>query len=613
MLQNLFNIFNSLNFTDLTTGEDKQIIEDDLLFVFTSTTNQKLNEDKNNITMDLGECEYLLKKDYNVSINDSLYILQIISEEEGMRIPKIEYEVYYPLYSSNNLTKLNLSSCKDTKIEISIAVKINDTLDKHNSSSGYYNNICYKTTSESGTDISLKDRRNEFVDNNMTLCEENCELIDYNYEKGKAKCSCDVKLSIPENYDFKFDKKDFFKSFIDIKNIANINILKCYKDVLEGKNLAKNYGFYIITFILLFYFITLNFFWIKSFDNLKKDIKNMIHILKNIKEENNVEEKKEERIIKKSEKQKKRKKKNNKGYDYYDNNDNNKQIELKFKKSKIENKKGRKSKNFNKEITPNVEYKSIKMINKKEITELKDVKDAYTKELMEQKDFELNSLDYEEAIKLDHRSLFQFYISLIKNNHPLIFSFACINDYNPRIIKIFLFLFSFSLDFTINALFFNDDTMHKIYEDKGKFNFLYQIPQILYSTLISKFIDTLIKYLALSQDNFVDLKQEDKKNLNKKYREKFIRTLKIKFILFFLITFIILGFFWYYITCFCGIYINTQIHLISDSLISLITSFFYPFIMLLVPGIFRISSIRVKKPTRKFLYKFSSIIENILG
>ena len=186
--------------------------------------------------MDLGECEYLLKKDYNISINDSLYILQIISEEEGMRIPKIEYEVYYPLYSSNNLTKLNLSSCKDTKIEISIAVKINDTLDKHNSSSGYYNNICYKTTSESGTDISLKDRRNEFVENNMTLCEENCELIDYNYEKGKAKCSCDVKLSIPENYDFKFDKKDFFKSFIDIKNIANINILKCYKDVLEGKN-----------------------------------------------------------------------------------------------------------------------------------------------------------------------------------------------------------------------------------------------------------------------------------------------------------------------------------------------------------------------------------------
>ena len=79
--------------------------------------------------------------------------MQIISEEEGMKIPKIEYEVYYPL-TANNLTKLNLNLCKDTKIEISIAVKINDSLDKYNPKSGYYNNICSIATSESGTDIS---------------------------------------------------------------------------------------------------------------------------------------------------------------------------------------------------------------------------------------------------------------------------------------------------------------------------------------------------------------------------------------------------------------------------------------------------------------------------
>ena len=48
-----------------------------------------------------------------------------------MKIPKIEYEVYYPLHNSNNLTKLNLSSCKDTKIEISISVKINGSIDKY--------------------------------------------------------------------------------------------------------------------------------------------------------------------------------------------------------------------------------------------------------------------------------------------------------------------------------------------------------------------------------------------------------------------------------------------------------------------------------------------------
>ena len=54
--------------------------------------------------------------------------------------------------------------------------------------------------------------------------------------------------------------------------------------------------------------------------------------------------------------------------------------------------------------------------------------------------------------------------------------------------------------------------MHKIYQDRGKFDLLFQIPQILYSTLISKLIDTLIKTLALSQDIMIEFKKEEKKN-----------------------------------------------------------------------------------------------------
>ena len=92
-------LFNELNLTEIDNGIDKKIIEKNLVIVLTSTLNQKINEDENNITMDLGQCEDILKNDYNLSDNDSLYILQIISEEIGMKIPKVEYEVYYPLYN----------------------------------------------------------------------------------------------------------------------------------------------------------------------------------------------------------------------------------------------------------------------------------------------------------------------------------------------------------------------------------------------------------------------------------------------------------------------------------------------------------------------------------
>ena len=234
----------------------------------------------------------------------------------------------------------------------------------------------------------------------------------------------------------------------------------------------------------------------------------------------------------------------------------------------------------------------------------------YIKELLEKKDFELNSLNYGEALKIDKRNYFQYYFSLLKNGHPLFFSFGTFNDYNPHIIKIFLFFFSFSSDLTINALFFNDDTMHKIYQDRGKYDLLFQIPQILYSTLISKFIDTLIKNLALSQDDMLELKQEKRKTFIKKKYIKILKILRIKIVLFFIFSFIILSYFWYYLTCFCGIYVNTQMHVINDSVSSLLASFIFPFAINFIPGLFRIPGLRIKKACGRFLYRFSSFLEN---
>ena len=136
-----------------------------------------------------------------------------------MNIPKIEYEVYYPLLNKN-LVQLNLTNCENTNIEISIPIKINDTLDKYNTDSNYYTDICSTTTSDCGTDISLKDRKNNFVENNMTLCEEKCSIKDYDYNINKVKCSCEIKIKIPMFDEIKFDKNELYKRFTDINNIG---------------------------------------------------------------------------------------------------------------------------------------------------------------------------------------------------------------------------------------------------------------------------------------------------------------------------------------------------------------------------------------------------------
>ena len=55
-----------------------------------------------------------------------------------------------------------MTACKDVKIILNIPLKIEENIDKLNSSSGYYNDICYTATSENGTDISLSDRKKKF-------------------------------------------------------------------------------------------------------------------------------------------------------------------------------------------------------------------------------------------------------------------------------------------------------------------------------------------------------------------------------------------------------------------------------------------------------------------
>ena len=179
-----------------------------------------------------------------------------------------------------------------------------------------------------------------------------------------------------------------------------------------------------------------------------------------------------------------------------------------------------------------------------------------------------------------------------------LFVFMSSKDYNLLSIKIGLLIFSFCLYFTVNAFFFTDKTMHKIYEDKGIFNFLYQLPQILYSTLISSVINIIIKYFALSEKSIINLKTIKNKLKAFEKSVELNRNLMIKFNLFYYISLLFLIFFWYYISTFCAVYKNTQIIFIKNTLSSFTLTLVYPFLLNLFPGIFRMSALKPKKKIR---------------
>ena len=638
------------NTSKLDRGENEVIETEKMKINLTTTLNQNNNTDSNETAVYLGECEDILRKEYNIPKSELIYIKKIDIIQVGMKIPKVEYDVYSKL-NGTYLIKLNLSFCQNSKVVISVPVIISENIDILNISSGYYNDICYVATSDSSTDITLKDRKEEFINKNKTVCQEDCDFTKYNYNLLKANCSCKVKQLSSSFANMNIDTEKIFKSFGNIKNIANLNLLSCYKVLFTNIGILKNIGSILIIIILVIHLICIILYFTKSYSNINNKIKNIIFGIKNWKlVKVDINEQKRKKIIKLNGKKKKKNKYNkkqkskmskkiitkiqdtesnipklNKKKDKAKNLTTNNNISIKIIKIPDNNPPIKKNKVINindinqskKNIIIRYKDKDNKFETNEDIKEgvrqLKQVlgktKLEKIKFIMKHNDEELNKLEYKLALKLDKRTYCQYYISLLKTKHILIFSFCNANDYNSKIIKIDLFFIGFVIYFTVNGLFFSDSTMHKIYEDEGDFNILYQLPQIIYSSLISLVFYTILKFLSLSEDGILAFKRNKSVSDLKQRETKLKNQLNIKFIIYFILSTILLLFCWYYISMFCAIYRNTQIHLISDTLISFGLSLLYPLGYLLLPGFFRIPSLSDYKKNSSYLYTISKIIQ----
>ena len=156
-------------------------------------------------------------------------------------------------------------------------------------------------------------------------------------------------------------------------------------------------------------------------------------------------------------------------------------------------------------------------------------------------------------------------------------------------------------------LFFNDDTMHNVYENKGLFDVSYQLPLIIYSSFISMFLGSLVQMLGLSNDAIIDFKQSKEINNINERGEKIIKKIKIKFIFYFILSFLLLFCFWYYISMFDAVYKNTQFLLLEDTLMGFGLSLVTPFVIYLIPGMFRIPALRTPQQNKRCLYNFSKL------
>jgi len=603
--------------------EDLIIKNEDVLYQITSTENQNNKNYTNISTIKLGECENILKGIYGIDENLTLIILKIDYYLEGLLIPIIGYEVYDPI----NKSKLNLSYCNETLISYNIPVTIDENnLFKYDQNSDYYKDECNTYTTEDGTDILINDRKEEFIKNNMSLCENICTYTGYDQNTKKALCECGIKYQEFILSDIE-KQTDLLSNNLTTDDSSNSNLvtMKCYETLFSKDGLLTNIGSYILLFIIIVHMISIILFYKIGYYILENKMKDIISKMKkkpklsnsNRIKKNEVYGDKSTKI--KNKNRKKKKKKSN----IYVNANPSKNAKKIFKNRKFTQEKTDKSngKNYKLKLKDNKfkifddkdqnKSQSIIPLRKLSSKPIKiKAKMKYKENINNYNDYELNSLNYKEALEIDKRTYFQYYISLLKTKHPIIFSFCPIRDNNVLIIKICLFCLSFSIYFFFATLLFNYSAIHEVYEQKGSYNISYFMKQIIISFIISYIINIFVKYITLSERNISELKSiKNIKNIFYK-QTKIQRCLIVKYICYFIISFIFLIFFWYYLSSFCAVYQNSQIYVIKNTFISFIIALIYPFFINLFPGIFRLYSLNDKKNKRSCIYKFSQILQN---
>ena len=570
-VQNIINDILNGNLNDILSSivKDGKLIfkqEENQKYQISTISGQKLLE--NLTSIDFGECEKLLKENYSLNLSEELLIFKIENIIEGINIPIIDYAVF----NDNGSMALNLSLCDNLFFDYNIHVSVNsDEIYKYNLSSEYYSDLC-KQYNFGDKDMTIYDRKYEYNYKNLSLCEYNCTYLRYDFNTSKVECKCPPKNDLI-NSDDKNNKenKQLLNTVEAEKRNINFDVTQCINLVTTKEGIITNTAFYIMLIIIVILIIVGIVFCCKSYRDLELIFDNIIETV----------------FPEKKGKKKYRNKKNKK-------NPPKKTYMERMIKIKNNNRKWNNSKNkIKKSNTKN-------KINKKNVSassfDTMSEDNNNSRINIYENDYEMNILSFYDALKYDKRKLKEYYCSLICRKQILIYSFLNNGDYTPGIIKKFIFFLAFALHFGVNAIFFNDDIMHQIYEDNGSYNFIYQLPYICYSLIIANAIlKIILQTLIYIEKYLVAIKKQNNRLLAIHQKKKILKCIMIKYIIFFVICSAILVLFWIYLTCFSAVYKNTQIHLIKNTLISFGFTCFYPIILCIIPGIFRSDSLTTYK------------------
>ena len=624
--------------------------------------------------IDFSICEEILRRKYNIPPEEILTILQI--EIDKMNEKALTSQIEYAIYDKNK-TKLDLTSCQNLEIKVTYDIKNESALNKEmisyysnlgidifNSNDSFFNNLCYPF-SIANSDIILKDRLLDIYQN-YSLCDNDCEYDSIDIANMSVTCFCPVKTEINTEIAQLSIGKIVQSTFKD----SNIGVVRCYDLVFTFEHKFHNIGFLVFSLFVIAHIICFIFFFISGIKSIvlfvfkemyknnyitpilnpkKKTVsKRNLSLLEDINSNNDYYSSiylKQFKILKRVNNNIKNKspKINNKSKELYKEQNffskksikkNQPKFILNCKYNNNHNKYKNKSssKTVFKEENHNIKdlnnkSKSLK-VRAEELNKEKNFPGYYNliqinannskNNKPPDSNYILDNYNYEEAIKFDTRDFWRIFFICLLSKENILNTFFFKDPLESQPIRISHFIFCYSCDYALNALFYFNQKISDKYHYKGDslyfFIFVNNMTISIFSTLFSYLLQKSLKFLTNSKTSIENLfkEEEQKMRKNKKYKvdnkkKKDIlasllninKIMKIKIICYIIIEFLIMLFFLYFITAFFEVYRDTQISLLYDSFISFLLSNLIDILISFFISFLYISAIKFKL---KFLY-----------
>ena len=597
--------------SNVEIGKNYEIKGDDFTIIIKPTNSPPL---PNKTHVEFNECEQILRTVNNISDSSiiTFFQMEINSDNKDALYDQIQYTIY-----DDKLKELDLTACKDVTTQIHYAikdksnldiVKVNDYknmgVDILNINDDFFTNLCYAFSS-SNNDMILEDRI-KYIFQNYSLCEEGCSYNNLDIVTRSITCDCKIQGNIsavttPLTFDTGKET-----SFFD----SNIGVSRCYNLVFSLNNKSDNLGFIIFCFLILIYFIAIivqikkgikkvsdfiynemikygyieqdhrKFFELKRNENCKAELSSVIGIKKFKEKAGDGLIDTDKKTNKKSKKKKSKKKKKINA------------IKITQRTTSIGEKDN--MKNFN---------SSNKILRKKKKKIIQDddyddnnfgiikinvdleIKKYYPKDSNQS----LLNYTFEEAARYDKRNICRIFYIYLLSKQIIFRTFLQKSPLELFPLRLTLFIFMLSCDFALNALFYFNDNISKKYHYASNI-FLFALSNnitiIIYSTLVSYFILTLLSKLSNSSSAIRNIFRIEEEKLKKKKKyvikeqtkenifnevEGVLKNFKCKIFFLLLIETIFILSFWYFVTAFCSVYSSTQTSWALDTFLSILS------------------------------------------